>query len=227
MSYFGRKLTDKLLLENLNSDKIIYCYISELYRFLQEAITIDALYKGVRDYMGSQPAKQDREFAGAGLRVSGNIKKLEVIPFWGTKMLDFEAQVKSASSNNLYTIKMQFYGMDFSEDFSKKTPVKWEDKKGNVFYSSLLHPHTRIGVNCTCPDFRFTFSWWLKNKGSLTGKLKKYQRKTIDRKPRNVGKVVGACKHIFSILTALEQIGIYTPSKYSNVEIDSKELLKK
>jgi len=196
-------------------------------RLLLEAVSLDKVYAGAEKYLYTQPAKKDRAETGDIMFNWGNVKEYWVTPIYGTKTLDSGGEVKSEKEPHRYKVRIQFYGVKFSDKFTPETPVKWVDTKKQVFYSSLLSPKTQIAVNCTCPDFRFTWGWYLKKEGGLIGTIKSYTRKTTYWKPRNVGKVIGACKHIFSVLAGLEQYGVISLKRISKNEINMVDKVSK
>lgn len=189
---------------------------------LEERMSLEQLYKGAYAYMRVQPAKQDRVEAGAGMMKYGYIKSLQFIPFFGTGVLDVVARVESEETEGkVYSVHLQFFGMDFNEEFDEYTPVKLRDSKTKkVFYSSFISSDTEVAVYCGCEDFRHTFSYWLKQSGSLTGRVKPYRRKTTWWKPRNIGKIKSMCKHIFAVLEELLDAGLISDKGYLKRELD-------
>lgn len=101
-----------------------------------------------------------------------------------------------------------FQDIDFKDEKSDEYNVAITDKSGEIYYIKPIHASsTNVNVRCSCPDFTYTFAWYVKEQLNALayGKLKKYKRKTTTRPPRNPHNIAGACKHIIALTNALSQ----------------------
>lgn len=165
------------------------------------------LLKSIRDEMKRlprDPAKYPK------LRVT----KVESRPAPGINSLTFKAVVSS-----------QFPGSRDPDDipyitFVQFFDVLYEDKKKGKFtvpakVGGTLKYHkvpsitgNRVALKCSCQDFRFVWEFPLFENDSLIGRFRKYTRVPGSTKPpRNPDDLQGFCKHVWSLLNALNRAG--------------------
>jgi len=79
-------------------------------------------------------------------------------------------------------------------------PTKWYYVSIGIFGTNKVKPYTPTMVYCSCPDFRYTFSYVLYHHGALL-----YDEefpeifKTVPPKKRNPYLIPWGCKHIYTI----------------------------
>ncbi len=201
--------------------------LKDLLMKLEEGIPIDDLYRGARLYMRLQSGQQDRVEAGEWMK--GKIRDIYFIPFWGTRELHVYGKVGSERtgerSQRIYSPRIVFEDVELSREFSEYTPVKLLDRKmGEEFYVGFISPQDEVRVWCNCEDFFYTFWEVLRNRRAVAGPFKPPRKIVkgvrIVKKPRNVAKVEGACKHLFAMFEALVDAGLITSAWRSGREID-------
>lgn len=165
-------------------------------------LSIRELIGGQKKLFGRQP-HQDR-----------NVKIYKMRPSPGTNWIRFDAS-STGRQNTKYDLTMIFYDVDFSKKKDAEHPVKVEYKPARgptqVIWMEYLdeddHP---VAVYCSCSDFRFRWSWWLREIGSLAAGRKPipYTRKTKTRPPVNPQEIKGVCKHLYMATLELKKRGI-------------------
>jgi hypothetical protein len=180
--------------------------IKDLLNELNEAITIDALYRGTYQYMKSQPGQEDRIWKAEVLRA--NVRGLTFEPDWRKGILLIKAEVKSETESKAYGVEIEVFDMEFSDKFDEWMPVKAIDKRTHEeFYMRFIEVYDEVKVKCGCQDFQCRFARVLKSMDALIGDVRCPPRKT-DRKSINVARVAGACKHILAVLEILSDLTV-------------------
>jgi hypothetical protein len=83
--------------------------------------------------------------------------------------------------------------------------IRLEEIKDNkyIFIPEIDFNSTTALMRCGCRDFRFRFMWWLQKQGGLIGGAKTYITKNL-RPPINPNQTMGLCKHLNSMVNALQ-----------------------
>jgi hypothetical protein len=110
-----------------------------------------------------------------------------------------------------YPVYIQFKGVEFTEEEKPGSiPFEATDRTGGskmAFYTVPELNKNPVSLKCQCFDFRFMWEKPLYDKKSLIGQFRRYVRKTTTYPPKNPEGILGACKHIFSFLSALQESG--------------------
>lgn len=204
----GVRVVEEEIEEMFTDDWCVKGMVKELvesYFGLEEGLTVRELERGVLDYMRLQPAKTNR-IAEVDIVVR-RIQKVKFLPFWGTGELHIYAETTGSSENRTYfqKIVVEDFGDFMSEEWSEFTPIRLLDGKTmEEFYIGFINPNEdELRVWCTCRDFMYTFWEPLKRRRAIAGPFKAEKPKGTGRKPRNVAKVPGACKHILALIYLL------------------------
>ena len=189
--------------------------VKDLLSGLNEAITIDALYRGTYEYMKRQPGRWDRVWKAEILR--RHVRDLTFKPNWESGVLLIEAEVKSEKDDKYYKVEIEVFDMEFSDKFDEWTPVKAFDKRRyEEFYMRFIEVFDEVKVRCGCKDFQCRFARVLKRMDALIGDVDcpppKTDRRLVRRKPMNVARVPGACKHILAVFEILMDAGVIRTS---------------
>jgi DNA gyrase subunit B len=156
-------------------------------------IAVNVMLKNAKKLFGREH-KQDRK-----------VTIQDVKPFFGTKWTRFDSESTgegTKSSNQMYQQTMIFYDMEFEDekDAGHKQVINLVSKHGkNEVVTKWAAPidanSNPCAVYCSCMDFRFRWSWYLKKVGSLAAGRKPipYTRKTTTRPSVNPLKVPGMC----------------------------------
>lgn len=109
-----------------------------------------------------------------------------------TKLNDNELMVKVDVQGKAddYISTIVFTDVEFSD---VKDP---EAVRVNELYIKPLKANQDVRVHCTCPDFRWTFSWPNKSNNALQGDPAPAYNRTTNRPPRNPTNSAGLCKHL-------------------------------
>lgn len=114
-----------------------------------------------------------------------------------TANYDVQDLIKEASNHKI--LKVEVVGVQdvycFEVDEHHNFAI---DLEGGKKDSSGIFVHN-------CSDFTFTWEKELFDVGSLIGRWRPYQRKTVTYPPRNPLHVPGVCKHLWSLITQLSQ----------------------
>jgi len=192
--------------EELSEGVRVRVKVKDLLSELNEAITIDALYRGAYQYMKSQHGREDRIWKAEVLRA--NVRGLTFEPNWKKGMLLIKAEVRSETEPKAYGVEIEVYDMEFSDKFDEWMPVKAIDKRTyEEFYMRFIEVYDEVKVKCGCQDFQCRFARVLKSMDALIGDVRCPPRKT-DRKSINVARVPGACKHILAVFEVLMEAGV-------------------
>lgn len=131
---------------------------------------------------------------------------IQYTPYIGMNTL----HVKSTSSSNghNYQQALQFNGVKFeSADTPDNSTFAAADGTDYHIQPLDLSNHN-CKVRCNCLDFHFRFSTFNSGDQSLVGRPPPlYQRKT-NRPPVNPTQVPGMCKHLLSLVQALQSAGV-------------------
>lgn len=68
--------------------------------------------------------------------------------------------------------------------------------------------HSPLRVRCSCPDFRWRFSWENHREDSLWGVKAPAYLPVSDRGPANPSKLPGLCKHLMASWAVLVKLGV-------------------
>ena len=205
LSLWGTKAVGVYVVEEEMSEGVVV-RVKDLLNELNEAITIDALYRGTYQYMKSQPGQEDRIWKAEVLRA--NVRGLTFEPDWRKGILLIKAEVRSESEPKAYGVEIEVFDMEFSDKFDEWMPVKAIDKRTHEeFYMRFIEVLDEVKVKCGCWDFQCRFARVLKSMDALIGDVRCPQRKT-DRKSINVARVPGACKHILAVFELLMDAGV-------------------
>lgn len=130
------------------------------------------------------------------------IVKIGLEPYVGTKFL----RIHSITDNNHEQV-IDCYAISFDNRATEESPFKVSSGNKIIYASKIDYDTTPVAVICSCNDYRFTFAYWNKNRlNALTyGKLKAYQRKTLDRPSRNPDEIPGLCKHLLRLVHSLTE----------------------
>ena len=136
-----------------------------------------------------------------------NIKKLDVIPFKGTKKVTYKATIVGESDT--YVCSIQFLGINFEDAPTQSATEDAQDSKGQaVFFEKPFAERTPVKLKCSCTDFRFRTEKPLHDKKSLIGNWRKYIRKTppppLGRPFVNPDNIPNFCKHVNSLMKSLK-----------------------
>jgi len=136
------------------------------------------------------------------------IVKLELLPFIGTKNLNVIGLASSDGTN--YNTSIIFNNVEFSNE-NLPDNVTFTAKDGEEYNMNAIHltAHT-CRVRCNCLDFYYRFSYFNAKDKSLIGRAPKPYQKVqgSNRGPVNPKQVPGVCKHLLSLVKALNHAGI-------------------
>lgn len=188
---------------------------------LNEAIRLDALYRGSKLYQERQPGRVDRVWHGDILKYY-NIKRIRSYPYFGARMWYIISNVESETvKGKTYMQRIQFYDVEFSKEFTRYTPIKIIDSKtGDFVWMSFIPYDCEVGVYCDCADFRFRWEVPLSGRRALLGRVRPYERKDSERKSINVRRIASVCKHIFAIFELFAGLGIISDQWYRDKELN-------
>jgi len=83
--------------------------------------------------------------------------------------------------------------------------------RGAYFVKPFNYNSTKVGMHCSCPDFQYTFEWWLHEKfGALPvgyEPIPYTPSPGSNRPPRNPEHYAGCCKHILALIDGLSKDG--------------------
>ena len=141
------------------------------------------------------------------------VKIIRQVPNLRSKFLLIEGEVFPVTGDHPYKVSIQFFGMDCVDVQSRARPMPLKLQDGKTVYcQQFSYQDTPVLVRCTCPDFRFVWSWWDNSIRSLLGPPKHYTRKTppppAGRPFANPVKTPGLCKHLIEFSLRLNQEGI-------------------
>ena len=122
----------------------------------------------------------------------------------------------SESSSTKYKVYIEFYDVQFSDietkQFNNKIMTKRGNKKQAIWHRNFTYGKNPVRVRCQCMDFRHRFQKPLKDADGLYGGFIGYTRKTPawpQGQPfANSTNKLGICKHINSLLWALDRQGV-------------------
>lgn len=132
------------------------------------------------------------------------IPNIKVEPMVGMKSIMFQTMMMGGTSE--YSLVVVFNDVQWAMD--NRPGYRLLNYKGENYY--YLPPdlnNNPIKIKCSCPDFRYTFSYQDEKAKSMVGQTPIYHRKTTTRPPRNPDDVTGVCKHLWSFITALKHSG--------------------
>ena len=117
----------------------------------------------------------------------------------------------------------------YSFNFKSLENTTGRRHKGYVKFFKPPNPKVSLGkveclVDCTCPDFKYTWAWALKQRGSAPVGSNSLNGAT-NRAPKikNPRSVPGLCKH----LLALKDYIINSASQFPGTDVDDSTLIKK
>ena len=120
-----------------------------------------------------------------------------------------EGEVFPVTGTRPYKVSIQLYGMELRDARDRTHPMPLRFQDGTTKYAAQFsYASTPVQVRCTCPDFRFVWSWWDNSVQSLLGPPKRYTRKTTTRPEANPPHAPGLCKHLIEFSLRLNQEGI-------------------
>lgn len=142
-----------------------------------------------------------------------NVSKITPVERPGLNAITFSALVKSESTPIKYKVSVQFHEVNFSKKENELCKIPFEsliDGKLQTMFREFLkvkkHP---VMIKCQCSDFRHRFETEAADSDALIGRPRKYRRKTpawpVGRPYANSTNKIGFCKHINSLLTALNE----------------------
>lgn len=127
----------------------------------------------------------------------------------GVKTVTARSEVSSGWEQTIV-----FTGIDISTEKDRYHPIRIGDQKENkeYFIAPISYNNTKVLVRCSCPDFRHTFAYYVKDqlKALAFGALAPYVRKTTTRPPRNPNHIPGLCKHLLALNNYLANNNLYT-----------------
>lgn len=131
------------------------------------------------------------------------VKKLSWLPFIGLRTLFVKGQAQNEQReyNTILLFKNVNYG---------KNDVQIVASNGIEYsFGRLSLENTDVLLRCTCPDFRYRFSYYDHLDKSLYGrKSAKYEAKGVGP-PANPLKLPGMCKHLIKTAKVLHEAGIF------------------
>lgn len=122
----------------------------------------------------------------------------------GIKELQYTCDI--AGTKETYSVNIKFRKMEFknNSDADFRNLVKQRDGS-TVYHKQIDLKETPVALKCSCSDFRFRFEYPLHQKKGLIGNFTKYTKVPgSNRPPVNPDNLLGYCKHIHSLLTALD-----------------------
>jgi hypothetical protein len=126
----------------------------------------------------------------------------------GIKAVMYKGTIQGEESE--YPVYIQFRNVEFTKEEKPGTiPLKTTDKTGSSEMSFYVIPELNknlVSLKCMCTDFRFMWEFPLYKAKSLIGQFRRYVRGpgVVPRGPKNPEMILGACKHIFSFVQALQ-----------------------
>lgn len=132
----------------------------------------------------------------------------QTIPYVGTKSLLIQSGVWGMTVKALHQVNL------FFSQLETKTTKQSSDDYFHIQYKNedywTQKPDlykTPVRIRCSCPDYRFTFSYYnWKGEAQFGPKPKSYKPKT-DRAPRNPGHHIGYCHHVADTISLLRTSG--------------------
>ena len=154
-----------------------------------------------------------RNFASQIDKKQGEPRPVSIIstnPILANKTLTIKAE---ARGTKVYTLVMVFYNVDYDLTGDAEHPLRVRPKFGEPFFmkpaSESINP---VQVRCSCPFFRFAWSYWDKQEKALSGPaFAAYIRKTTTRPEVNSQHLPGICKHLIGLAARLGKDKILTP----------------
>jgi len=100
---------------------------------------------------------------------------------------------------------IEFYNVMFTDTEGEGYTKQIRTASNKIYYLQPMDfDKQKIAVRCTCPDFYFTGSFWLKQKGALAfTRRKTYRRKTTWWPPRNPQHIPTLCKHLVALFNMM------------------------
>lgn len=138
------------------------------------------------------------------------VRILDVRPFFGTKWMSFDSNStgeRTKKNNQMYDQTMVFFGLDFQDERDSAHPQvinlvqKGQKEAITKWVAPIDANQTPCSIYCSCADFQYRWSWYLKKVGSLASGRKPipYTRKTTTRPSVNPNRSPGCCKHIYQL----------------------------
>lgn len=160
-----------------------------------------------RNIIRGFPEAEKRQFATDPVHTS----QLEIVPYRKSGQLLTKAVMNS--DGKAYDTHILFTEADFPQDEEEEQEgdvIRFRGADGNEYtVHAIPLPRVNVKVRCNCLDFYYRFSTWNHNDGSLFGKKPpSYTRKTKTHPPVNPMQVPGMCKHIISMMEAINEAGL-------------------
>jgi len=172
---------------------------------MAEELNEESSYKDLEQKtLQFEPATKKRQFAVDPIQII----EMKLVPFRTSQTL--EAHATATSDGKKYQPSISFSDVIY-EDTDQNDNVSFiGSDKEEYHIMPISLSRNSVKVRCTCLDFRWRFSIWNNNDGSLLGDPPgPYQKKT-DRAPVNTKRTPGVCKHLMKEVIALKQAGLLT-----------------
>ena len=161
------------------------------------------LLKNIRDEMKKLPRDPNKY-------PKLQITKLETRNSPGIKSITYKSVVKGEHKEDYITF-IQFFGVLFENTKKGKFTEPAKVGKELRFHPKPSVIGNKVNLKCSCQDFRFVWEFPLFEKQALIGRFRKYIRVPgSTRPPRNPDDLMGLCKHVWSMLNALNKSGTIT-----------------
>lgn len=131
------------------------------------------------------------------------VVQLKLIPF--TKTNDLKVVSVINSDGKKYDNTILFKDVVY-EDSDQDDNVTFTASDGDTYnIEPIALSGSEVEVHCNCLDFRWRFSMWNSDDGSLYGQPPPPYRKKTNRPPVNPDRVPGVCKHLIKTIESLKQ----------------------
>lgn len=191
----GALPTEQLATKDLSGKSITEQMVSGLL----EASTYSDLQSNTVD--SSNFSTKKRQYATDPV----DIVDYKLIPYTSSKKM--LAKMTASSDSKKYDLNINFQSIKFVG--TKREGVQFTGADGQTYFVKPVDlDNVYVKVRCTCLDFYWRFAYYDKKDSSLFGQGPKPYVKKTDRKPGNINKVPGLCKHLMAGFRDLKQLGI-------------------
>lgn len=135
------------------------------------------------------------------------VVSLDWIPFLGMKTLFVKGRVENEGRN--YDTIILFKNVNYDIQEQDRQCVHLQASDGGYYkFKKIDEGKTEVVLRCSCPDFRWRFSYYNHLEGSLYGRKPKAY-KGSGGAPANPLQMEGCCKHLMKTVKALSRAGIF------------------
>jgi hypothetical protein len=150
------------------------------------------------------PKTQFRQHATHTIR----FPKLDLLPFLGVKTLFVKGLAQNEGRE--YSTYIVFKNVNYKpEDKIDLVEITGSDGLPYKFKKLIAEKHDVL-VRCSCPDFKWRWSYWDGQQKCLYGAKPKPYDPVSNRGPANPLELEGMCKHTLKLVEALKDAGILT-----------------